>query len=111
MLLWKLLCRIAALRAEVARLRTALREIDSCRYECLDAEQVADIARDVLTVRDRDTFPPYVVIAADGGNYGHIVLGPPDDRDEISVQPFVFHGPATTIDRFKMSYRYKEFQP
>ena len=50
-----------------------------------------------------------VMTAADGGSYGYVVLGPPDERDEVPVQAVSF-GEVRTIDRFKLTYRYKAFR-
>lgn len=47
-----------------------------------------------------------VYTAADGGSYGYVVLKPADERDEVEVLEVTFKA-FRTIDRFKMSYRYK----
>ena len=52
-------------------------------------------------------------LAADGGSYGHKVVGKKDTVKGIIVQPFVlrqgervFDKETTTIDWFKLQYRY-----
>lgn len=47
-----------------------------------------------------------VYTAADGGRYGYVVLKPADEHDEVEVLEVTFKE-VRTINRFKMSYRYK----
>lgn len=49
-----------------------------------------------------------IFTAADGGRYGYIALGPPNEVDEVPVMGIRFEE-GRSIDSFKLSYLYKPY--